>query len=211
MRFLIGFAVMAAAVAAAVVGPVSPGHAANIIDEWASVKRPPAPALKPVTVDAKTTALLMLDFMNQNCGKRPACVASIPAVKKLLAEARAKKMAVVYSLIAKTTTADVIKDVAPQAGEPSVLSGPDKFLKTDLEKILMDRGIKTVIAVGTSANGAVLYTASGAALRGMNVIVPVDGMSSVDAYADLSTAAVLTTAPLVSSKVTLTRIDMVKF
>jgi nicotinamidase-related amidase len=193
------------------VGPVSSGHTANIIDEWASVKRPPAPALKPVTVDAKTTALLMLDFMNQNCGKRPACVASIPAVKKLLAEARAKKMAVVYSLIAKTTTADVIKDVAPQAGEPSVLSGPDKFLKTDLEKILMDKGIKTVIAVGTSANGAVLYTASGAALRGMNVIVPVDGMSSVDAYADLSTAAVLTTAPLVSSKVTLTRIDMVKF
>jgi nicotinamidase-related amidase len=211
MNFRIGVAIITAAVAAAVVGPVSPGHAANIIDEWASVKRPPAPALKPVTVDAKTTALLMLDFMNQNCGKRPACVASIPAVKKLLAEARAKKMAVVYSLIAKTTTADVIKDVAPAAGEPSVLSGPDKFLRTDLEKILKDKGIKTVIAVGTSANGAVLYTASGAALRGMNVIVPVDGMSSVDAYADLSTAAVLTTAPLVSSKVTLTRIDMVKF
>ena len=211
MNFRIGVAIITAAVAAAVVGPGSPGHAANIIDEWASVKRPPAPALKPVTVDAKTTALLMLDFMNQNCGKRPACVASIPAVKKLLAEARAKKMAVVYSLIAKTTTADVIKDVAPAAGEPSVLSGPDKFLRTDLEKILKDKGIKTVIAVGTSANGAVLYTASGAALRGMNVIVPVDGMSSVDAYADLSTAAVLTTAPLVSSKVTLTRIDMVKF
>jgi nicotinamidase-related amidase len=153
----------------------------------------------------------MLDFMNQNCGKRPACVASIPAVKTLLAEARAKKVAVVYSLIAKTTTADVIKDVAPVAGEPSVLSGPDKFLHTDLKKILKDKGIKTVIAVGTSANGAVLYTASAAALRGMDVIVPVDGMSSADDYADLSTAAVLTSAPLVSKKVTLTKIDMVKF
>ena len=117
----------------------------------------------------------------------------------------------VYSLIAKTTTADVIKDVAPVAGEPSVLSGPDKFLHTDLEKILKDKGIKTVIAVGTSANGAVLYTASAAALRGMDVIVPVDGMSSADDYADLSTAAVLTSAPLVSKKVTLTKIDMVKF
>ena len=48
------------------------GQAANIIDEWASVKAPPAPTLKPVTVDPKTTALLMLDFMNQNCSKRPA-------------------------------------------------------------------------------------------------------------------------------------------
>lgn len=211
MNFKIIAAIVTAAVAVGVVAPASPGHAATIIDEWATVKRPPAPALKPVTVDAKTTALLMLDFMNQNCGKRPRCVASIPAVKKLLADARAHKVAVVYSLIAKTTTADVIKDVAPEAGEPSVLSGPDKFLRTDLEKILKDKGIKTVIAVGTSANGAVLYTASAAALRGMDVIVPVDGMSSVDEYADLSTAAVLTTAPLVSSKVTLTRIDMVKF
>ena len=52
----------------------------------------------------------------------------------------------------------MIADVAPEAGEPHVLSGPDKFLHTDLEKIFKDKGIKTVIAVGTAANGAVLYT-----------------------------------------------------
>jgi nicotinamidase-related amidase len=202
------FAVVAALGA---MGMASPGHAASVIDEWASVKLPPAPALKPVTVDPKTTALLMLDFMNQNCGKRPRCVATVPAVKKLLAEARAKKMAVVYTLIAKTTPADVIKDVAPAAGEPSVLSGPDKFLKTDLEKILKDKGIQTVIAVGTSSNGAVLYTGSAAALRGLKVIVPVDGMSSMDALTDATTALVLTTAPRVSGQVTLTRMDMIKF
>jgi nicotinamidase-related amidase len=202
------FAVVAALGA---MGMASPGHAASVIDEWASVKLPPAPALKPVTVDPKTTALLMLDFMNQNCGKRPRCVATVPAVKKLLAEARAKKMAVVYTLIAKTTPADVIKDVAPAAGEPSVLSGPDKFLKTDLEKILKDKGIQTVIAVGTSSNGAVLYTGSAAALRGMKVIVPVDGMSSTSPLIDATTALVLTTAPRVSGQVTLTRMDMIKF
>ncbi len=105
----------------------------------------------------------------------------------------------------------MIKDVAPVAGEPSVISGPDKFLNTDLEKILKDKGITTVIAVGTSANGAVLFTASGAALRGMNVIVPVDGMSSVDAYADLTTAWTFTNAPLISAKTTLTKIDMIKY
>ena len=205
-------AAFATAVAmAGLFSPVSPGFAQTIIDEWASVPRPPAPALKTVRVDARTTALLMLDFMNQNCGKRPRCLASIPAVKKLLEQARAKKVTVVYSLIAKTTTADVISDVAPVKGEPWVRSGPDKFVHTDLEKILNDKGIKTVIAVGTSANGAVLYTASGAAFRGMNVIVPVDGMSSATKYADLSTAAVLTSAPRVSTKVTLTRIDMITF
>lgn len=202
--------IVAAAVVMAIAA-VGPGHAASIVDEWASVKLPPAPALKPATVDPKTTALLMLDFMNQNCGKRPRCTATIPAVKKLLDEARAKKMAVVYSFIAKTTAADVIKDVAPAAGEPSVTAGPDKFLGTELEKILKGKNIQTVIAVGTSANGAVLYTASAAALRGMKVIVPVDGMSSSDAVADLTAAVVLTTAPRVSSNVTLTKLDMVKF
>ena len=95
-----------------------PANATNIVDEWASVKAPAAPTLKPVTVDPKTTALLMLDFMNQNCGKRPRCVDSVPAMKKLLDEARAHKVAVIYSIIANSTPADVIKDVAPQAGEP---------------------------------------------------------------------------------------------
>ena len=51
----------------------APTHAANIVDEWANVKTPKAPELKAVTVDPKTTALLMLDFMNQNCGQRPRC------------------------------------------------------------------------------------------------------------------------------------------
>lgn len=197
--------------AAAIVVLTPPTQAANIVDEWASVKAPAAPPLKPVTVETATTALLMLDFMNQNCGQRPRCVASIPAMKKLLDAARAAKVAVVYSLIANTTTADVIKDVAPLSGEPSVLSGPDKFFKTDLEKILADKGIKTVIVVGTAANGAVLFTANSAALRGLNVIVPVDGMSAVDPFIELSTAVHMATGPAIAAKATLTKSDMIKF
>lgn len=188
-----------------------PARAADIVAEWANVKAPAAPALKPVTVDPKTTALLMLDFMNQNCGKRPRCLATIPAMKKLLAAARAAKATVVYSIIAKTTTADVIKDVAPEANEPHVLSGPDKFLNTDLDKILKDKGIKTVIAVGTASNGAVFFTASGAVFRGMSVIVPVDGMSSIEPVAEYATVLDFLTAPGVSAKTTLTRSDMIKF
>ncbi len=193
------------AAAAVLTALALPAHAADIVDEWASVKAPAAPTLKPVTVDAKTTALLMLDFMKQNCGQRPRCVASLPAMKKLLADARAAKATVVYSIIANSTIADVLPDVAAAQGEPSVLSGVDKFLRTDLEKILKDKGITTVIVVGTAANGAVLYTGSGAAARGMNVIVPVDGMSAVDPYAEYSTVFTFMNAPLVSAKTTLTR------
>jgi len=188
-----------------------PAMAGDIVSEWASIKAPAAPALKPVTVDAKTTALLMLDFMKQNCGKRPRCVDSLPAMKKLLAAARAAKAPVIYSIIPNSTPADVLPDLAPQAGEPHVLSGPDKFLNTDLDKMLKDKGIKTVIAVGTASNGAVLYTASGAAFRGMNVIIPVDGMSAIDPIAEYATVLDAMTAPGLSTKTTLTRSDMIKF
>lgn len=204
MKAMIGAAMIAGMVTAA------PVWAASVIEEWDSVKAPPAPALKPVTVDPKTTALLMLDFMNQNCGKRPRCVDSIPAMRKLLDAARAAKVPVVYSFIANTTAADVIKDVAPIDGEPSVTSGPNKFLRTDLDKILKDRGIRTVIAVGTAANGAVLNTVSYAALTGYNVIIPVDGISG-DLYAEQYTAWNMVNAPGVSAKSTLTKSDMIKF
>ena len=104
----------------------SPTHAANIIDEWASGALGVFTSVQ-YCIDPKTTALLMLDFMNQNCGQRPRCLETIPAMKKLLAEARAHKVPVVYSIIANSTPADVIKDVAPLAEEPHVLSGPDKL------------------------------------------------------------------------------------
>jgi nicotinamidase-related amidase len=184
-------------------------RAGDIVEEWASVKVE-APALKPVTVDPKTTALLMLDFMKQNCGKRPRCVATLPAMKKLLAEARAAKATVIYSIIRNSTIADVLPDVAAAAGEPSVLSTADKFYNTDLEKMLKDKGIKTVIAVGTAANGAVLYTGSGAAFRGMKVIVPVDGISALHPAAEYAAVLTFMDSP-VSAATTLTRSDMIKF
>ena len=64
--------------------------AADILDDWATAKAPPPPELKPVTVDGSTTALLILDMMKANCGARPRCVATVPAVKKLH-EQRAKR------------------------------------------------------------------------------------------------------------------------
>jgi nicotinamidase-related amidase len=126
-----------------------PAQAANIIDEWASVKAPPAPQLRSVTVDPNTTALLMLDFMKQNCGIRPRCVATIPTAKKLLYSARAAKMTVVHTKFGTTTFADVVIRASLRLpGEATFTSFADKFVNTDLEKMLKDKGIKTVIAIG---------------------------------------------------------------
>ena len=189
-----------------------PASAQTIVDTWDAVKAPPAPELKSVILDSKATALLLLDFNKQTCNaeRRPRCIASIPKVQELLEEARSKGFTIIYSLSAGATSTDIARELAPQKGEPVVTAGPDKFMGTDLEKILMDKGIKTVIVTGTAAHGAVLYTASGAAFRGMQVILPVDGMSAENTYAEQYTAWHLANAPRVSSKVILTKIDLIK-
>jgi len=185
--------------------------AATIVDEWPNVKAPPAPALKPVTVDPKTTALLMLDFVAPNCNPRPRCIASVPGAKKLLTEARARGMMVAHATTMATKAADILPDLAPLADEPVVASGVDKFRNTELEKILKDKGIQHVIAIGTAAHGAVMYTASGAVLRGMKVILPVDGMSANDPFPEQYVAWHLTNAPVIGPNVTLTKFELLKF
>ncbi len=191
----------------------APARAQTIIDEWNSVKAPPPPALKPVTVDPQTTALLMLDFTHQICNEKtkPRCVASLPAMKKLLADARDNHLMVVFSTAGSMTAKDIWAEVAPAPGEPVVNSHANKFQDTDLEKILKDKGIKTVIVTGVNANGAVLYTASEAAFLGFNVIVPVDGSSAENEYIEQYVVYNFAHAPLVSSMVTLTKSDMIKF
>ena len=135
-------------VALSLVVGATPASADTIIDEWNTVKAPAPPELKAVTADGKT-ALLLLDFGKQNCGQRPRCLASVPKVQKMAAEARAKKIFVVLSLPGQATKADLL--IAPLDNEPIVTSGANKFLRTELEKILRDNGITTVIVTGTAA------------------------------------------------------------
>jgi nicotinamidase-related amidase len=205
----------------------TPAPAQTIIDQWSSIKAPPAPELKAMTVEPKTTALLAMDRIKQACNEnnRPRCIASIPSIEKLLTEARAKGVTIIYTLFPSPAPdkfpnpviGDTLPAVAPKGNEPVVVSFVDKFIlhdkDTGLEKMLKDKGITTVIAVGVAAHGAVLYTSSAAALRGFNVVVPVDGMSAEgqDPYIEQAVAYILTHAPVFSPKVTLTRIDMIKF
>lgn len=198
--------------ALACAGLASPAAAGTIIDEWSSIQVPPPPKLEDVTVDPKTTALLVLDLVKQSCNEqvRPRCVASLAPVAKLLKGARDSKTTVIFSLYTGRTADDILPQVKPEKDEPLVVSLADKFIDTDLEKMLKDKGIKTVIVVGTAANAAVLYTASHAVLLGFNAVVPVDGMSD-QPYSEQLTAWNLTHASTIAGKVKLTTVDMLKF
>ncbi len=186
---------------------------ATIIEQWSEIERPPAPELQRVTLDPATTALLVLDIQYANCTieRRPRCVASLPAVERLLAAARAAGVAVIYSLVPHSEPSDIRAEVAPLAGEAVVRTGVDKFFRTELEALLTARGIQTVVIVGTSAHGAVLHTATGAALRGLRVVVPVDGMSADHPFAEQYVAWHLVNAPGTRRSATLTRTDWIAF
>lgn len=188
-------------------------RAQGVIGQWAQVKIPPAPALRRVTADPRTTALLLLDFVRQTCNeqRRPRCVASLPAVAALLKEARAHHVRVIYSGVIGGTGADVLPPLARREGEPMVFSGPDKFLHTRLGALLRRDGIRTVIVTGTAAEGAVLATASEAVYRGYRVIVPVDGMSAATLYPEQYVAWDLLHAPFLMQRATLTSTKLIHF
>ena len=204
-----------AAAVAAVMAAAPAARAADIMAEWASVKLPPPPELKPVTLEGKTTALLILDVMKESCARRPRCSEMVPNLKKLHDQARAAGAMLFYTLVGggSPTAADVVEGLTPKEGEWVVQRGPDKFLGSPLEQRLKERGITTVIVTGTSAQGVGIGVGSGAAQRGYKVVVPIDGLASEDAFNELYAAYHLAKGGpvIVTEKVTLTRSSLIKF
>jgi len=190
-----------------------PARAADVIAEWSTIQMPPPPTLKPVTVDPKSTALFLFDFMTENCGQRPRCVEAVPTLKALHDRARAANMLVAYTLPGRGKIID--QGIAPRDGEvvDQKAGGPDKFLGDDLDQRLKDHGIKTVILCGTSAQGVGLGTGAGAAQRGYYVIYPVDCLASESAFREAYAAWHIAGGgpPITTKWVTVTRTNMITF
>jgi len=177
------------------------------------VKPPDPPEIQKVTLDPNTTALLILDIEKRttNMERRPRAVASVPRIARMLKKARQNGVFVVYSTTSRGTTEDILAPVKPAKDDPIVRSSVDKFFKTDLEKHLSEKGSKIVVIVGTAAEGAVLHTATAACMRSIDVVVPIDGLSSSTLYAEQYVCWHLVNAPGSRKRTTLTRIDLIEF
>jgi len=192
----------------------APARAADLIADWPGITMPPPPDLKPVTVDPKTTALLLFDFMDTNCGQRPRCVEAVPKLKALDDKARAANMLVAYTFPGGGKVID--PGIAPKSPSEVVdqkQGGPDKFLGSDLDQRLKDHGIKTVILCGTSAQGVGIGSGAAAAQRGYQVIYPIDCLPSESAFREAYAAWHMGGGgpPVTTKLLTVTRSDMIKF
>jgi hypothetical protein len=142
--------------AAAIMGLLSTvsadAHAQTVIEEWSTAKLPAPPALKPATIVPNETALLVMDFTKQTCTneRRQRCARSVAKVLNLVTQARGKGAFIVYSVaVPGSVPSDILPELTPAAGEPVLPPlGPDKFIASDLEKTLKDKGIKVVVAWG---------------------------------------------------------------
>jgi nicotinamidase-related amidase len=193
----------------------------------ASAQQVPAmPGDVAVTLNAATTALIVMDVVPPICGQQAHCIAMLPRVAALIAAARKAGAFVVYSAAAPngltvSVTAPVfLPSVQPQAGDPIVLgAGQDRFYSTALDGLLRAHGITTVILAGWRENGSVLYTAVGANLHNYTAVVPEDATSATNDYdVAIGRYQLLTqlsgnakNEPLKKGAVTLSRSDLMTF
>src|SRR5436189_173893 len=118
---------------------------------------------------------------------------------------------------AALASADILDDWAkvqpPPPPELKPIQGPDKFRNgSKLEDKLKARGIKTAIICGHSFQGVGIGTGSALALRGYQVIIPIDCMASEEMYQEQYAAYHLGKAANgVAPRVTLTRTTMIRF
>jgi nicotinamidase-related amidase len=182
---------------------------------------PAIPAPAAVTLDASSTALLVLDINEVVCRPNPTCMATVPAIAGLINKARAAKVPVLYSSTANADgTIPTLPEIAPRGGEPVVVARANKFVGTDLEEQLKKRKIATVVVVGSAANGAVMYSAFHAVTRGFTAVIAEDGLSSPKAintvlarYQMLNQPGFYNSdnTPLADKKATLSRSDLITF
>ena len=126
----------------------------------------------------------------------------VPRLKPLIAACRRKKLGVIYACqnydregigdgikmaharrgaIAGTRGVEVYHELAPQPGDITIPKRRfDAFLGTDLELILRQQRIDTLIIVGTSTSIGTETTARCAVTRDYRVIFPSDGTVNRD-------------------------------
>jgi nicotinamidase-related amidase len=187
----------------------------DVVEEWRNIETPPPPAIVPVTVDPAKTAFFLLDFLREVCTEetRPRAAAVLPRLQAFLQKARAQRMVVVHTTTrnGRGSADELAEAIRPIDGERVYKAKFDKFHGNDLEQYLRDRGIDTVIVTGTSANGCLLGTTSGAVLRGFRAIVPIDGMPAATPYQEQFVAWQLANGPSFRETTALTRLDAISF
>jgi nicotinamidase-related amidase len=161
--------------------------ALSIATAWAAQEGPNRPEPKPLTLDSKSTAVLVLD-LNARCDDAKQVCSKITApLGNFLDEARAAAVPIIYTVSASAKGKPIGEIALALRRKPNETviypDGFDKFFGGELQAFLKDKGAKTLIITGSSTNAAVLYTATTAArMYRYNIVIPMDGVNAATRY-----------------------------
>ena len=195
-------------------------NAQNASKPLLTLQMPALPDPVRVTLKPATTALLVLDYVEEICHSQPKCRSQmLPAMTPFMARVRQAGMTVAYGTRAQNMS-KWLPEVAPAPGDIKIVNtAQDRFYNTDLDKALKAKGITTIIMVGWKVSGSLTYSSVGATLREYTVVIPMD---TTTAATDYETAigfyqilnqgnGNLTNQPLKPKAPTLSRTDMITF
>lgn len=161
--------------------------AATILsDVWAQ-PGPNHPEAKPLTLDSKSTAVLVLDLSARCRDAKQVCSKLVTPLGDFLEKARAAGLPIIFSVSAAAKGTPLGEVAAPLKRKESETviypDGFDKFVGGELQTWLKQKGTKTLIITGSSSNTAVLYTTTTAArIHRYNIVIPMDGINANTPY-----------------------------
>jgi nicotinamidase-related amidase len=148
---------------------------------------PNRPEAKPLTLDSKSTVILVLD-LNARCDDPAQVCGKITApLGNFLDKARAASVPIIYTVSAAAKGKPIGEVAVPlkrKDGETVIYPDAfDKFMGGELQNFLKEKGAKTLIVTGSSTNTAVLYTATTAArIHRYSLVIPLDGVNAGTKY-----------------------------
>ena len=114
-----------------------------------TLQMPAMPDPARITLNSKTTAKMVLDYVEDICATQPKCKSQmLPAMTPFMERVRKAGLVVAYGTRAQNM-AHWLPQVAPAEGDIKIVNtAQDRFYNTDLDKLLKAQGITTMIMVG---------------------------------------------------------------
>ena len=174
------------------------------------------PSPVQVTLPSESTAVLVLDIGMRALDAEEAANNLLEPVSALLGRARDKGVYVAYTIMVQdegTPMGAVATPLRRREEEPVLYPlGYDKLRNGELAKLLDERGIEHVIAVGASTHLCVLYTCTAAARNhGYHVVVPLDGVAAKNPYEHEYSLHQLTVLPALPLQIDFTETALIEF
>jgi isochorismate hydrolase len=183
---------------------------------WAQ-QGPNRPEAKPLTLDSKSTAVLVLD-LNARCNDaKQVCSKLMGPVGDFLEKTRTAHLPIIYTVSAAakgTPLGEVASPLKRKESEPVIYPDAfDKFVGGELQAWLKEKGAKTLIITGSSSNAAVLYTATTAArMHRYSIVIPTDGINANTPYEQEYSIHQFTVLPSQANKLfQFTQLSMITF